>query len=102
MIIMSLVYKWINSGKQLGKVYSFKRNGEICWSSVGVQLWEGNIKVYIDEIYESQMNEESFSKEETQEFDEIEEALAFIEKHTLLTIDDLKPCKGSKIFNPKF
>ncbi len=44
--------QWIEDGKQLGKVFSFNRNGKLIWSSVGIQKWQGIYKVYVDEIEE--------------------------------------------------
>lgn len=92
----------INNGKQVGIRYSFLSGNEVCWSSVGLQKWEGKYKVFIDEILESKMSSEEYLREEIVSFDSIESALEFIKNNTKVEINDLAPCKGQRIFNPKF
>ena len=37
----------VNNGTQVGKNFSFKKEGKVVWSSVGIQKWNGLYKVYI-------------------------------------------------------
>ena len=92
----------INNGTQVGARYSFLVENEVCWSSVGLQKWEGKYKVFIDEILESKMSSEEYLKEEIVSFDSAESALEFIKHNTKIEISALTPCKGQRIFNPKF
>jgi len=92
----------IENGKQLGSSFSFKQQNKTVWSSVGIQKYDGAYKVYIDEIDEVNMDAEDYSREETKEFQALSEALEYIEATTILTFDRLQPCKGQRIFNPKF
>ena len=94
--------QWISDNKQVGKVFSFSRDGELCWSSVAIQKWKGVIKVYVDEIMESQMDAENYLREEILEFNTIESAIYYIATTTMTTPEELTPCKGQKIFNPDF
>ena len=89
-------------GKQVGTSFVYAINEEKHWSSVGIQKWEGSIKVYVDEIAESQMVAENFIREETRKFITVKEALVFVEQNTRAELKDLAPCKGQKVFNPKF
>ncbi len=99
---MEWVLSMIKSGKQLGKRFSYEKNSKTYWSSVGIQKHDGFYKVYIDEIEESQMAAENYEKDELMKFSDIEEAMNYLEKETILKLADLKPCKGRKIFNPNF
>lgn len=92
----------INNGTQVGIRYSFLVGDEVCWSSVGLQKWEGKYKVFIDEILESKMPSEEYLREEIVSFDSIEIALEYIENNTKVKSSELAPCKGQRIFNPKF
>jgi len=95
-------HKWISEGRQLGIRFSFIRNGNLYWSSIGIQKWGGLLKVYVDEILESEMDAENYSREELLEFSNVDNALKFISENTIVNIENLKPCKGQKIFNPEF
>jgi len=102
MTVNENLIRWIAGNKQIGRVFSFERNGELCWSSVAMQKWGDVIKVYVDEILESQMDAENYLREEILEFDSIESAIEFVSKSTMTDPEQLSPCKGQKIFNPKF
>ena len=93
---------WLINNKQIGKTFSFEQNNELCWSSVGIQIWEGVVKVYVDEILESQMDAENYLREEILAFPDIDSALNYVADNTKAPVDELTPCKGQKIFNPKF
>ncbi|OAT33422.1 hypothetical protein M976_00169 [Buttiauxella ferragutiae ATCC 51602] len=90
----------ISNGFQVGCRFSFLNKDKVCWSSVGLQKWEGKYKVYVDEILESMMSSEEYLREEIIEFNTIDDALIFIEQNTNAKINDLAPCKGQRIFNP--
>ncbi|WP_127490271.1 hypothetical protein [Paenibacillus ehimensis] len=94
--------QWIEDGKQLGKVFSFNRNGKLIWSSVGIQKWQGIYKVYVDEIEEENMDAEKYLRDEIKKFSNLVEALKFIEQNTQISLSELQICKGQKIFNPNF
>lgn len=96
------ITKWIVNNKQIGSAFSFNREGELFWSSVAIQKWDDTIKVYVDEILESKMHAEEYLREETLEFQNVTDAIEYICEHTMVDLDQLKPCKGQKIFNPKF
>ena len=94
--------KWLSEGKQVGKVNSYELTGERYWTSVGIQKWGDVVKVYVDEILESEMDAENYLREEILEFTDVNSALAYIDKNTRVTLDEIAPCKGQKIFNPRF
>lgn len=96
------IIEWIENGKQLGKVFSFVRNGKTIWSSVGIQKWQNVYKVYVDEIEEEQMDAEIYLRDEINKFDNIIDALNYIDKNTQTNSLELRPCKGQKVFNPSF
>lgn len=54
----------ISNGFQVGCRFSFLNKDKVCWSSVGLQKWEGKYKVYVDEILESMMSSEEYLREE--------------------------------------
>jgi len=90
------------TNKQIGNVFSYEQDGELYWSSVAVQKWGNIIKVYVDEILESQMDTENYTRDEVLIFQNIDDAIDYIESNTKVSIDRMKPCKGQKIFNPEF
>lgn len=92
----------IEKGFQVGCRFSFSRKEGLCWSSVGLQKWKSKYKVYVDEILESNMLSEEYMREEIIEFENLDDALKFIEENTNAKICDLATCKGQKIFNPLF
>jgi len=102
MTVNQNLIRWISGNKQIGSVFSFERNGELCWSSVAIQKWGNVIKVYVDEIFEFQIDAENYLREEIVEFDSIESAIEFISSSTMAESEQLLPCKGQKIFNPEF
>ncbi|GBC63444.1 hypothetical protein DENIS_4438 [Desulfonema ishimotonii] len=99
---MEKIIRWIEDGKQLGKVFSFEDSGKTFWSSVGIQKWRGSYKVYVDEIEEGKMVAEEYLTDEIKQFDMLSKALNFIDNNTKINAKDLRPCKGQKIFNPEF
>lgn len=94
--------QWIESGKQLGNIFSFKINGKTIWSSVGIQKWQGIYKVYVDEIEEENMVAEEYLREEIKKFTNLSEAIKFIEQNTQANLSDMQICKGQRVFNPNF
>ncbi len=94
------VFRWVLAGKQVGVRASFELCGEVIWTSVGIQSWSERFRVYVDEIKESQMDAEEYSREEVRDFASVEEAAQYIDEHTRVTFEQLRPCKGQKIFNP--
>ena len=96
------VHMWIEAGKQVGKSFSFERDNVIFWSSVAIQRWNDGYKLYIDEIEEEYIQGEEYAREEIIYRTHLYEIEDIIKQTTSLTIDDLVPLKGQKIFNPKF
>ncbi len=99
---MKHLLRIIEAGKQVGKSFSFNHNDCTYWSSVGIQKHGGAYKVYIDVIEESQMIAEVYEREEVTQFSTALEAIDYITSETQLDVEDLKTCKGQKIFNPSF
>jgi len=96
------IKNWIENEKQLGKRFSFEKNGKKFWSSVGIQKWQECYKVYVDEIDEDKMSAEDYERDEIKKFNNLSDALKFIKNNTRIEINELNPCKGQKIFNPNF
>lgn len=92
----------IDSGKQLGKTFSFENQSEVYWSSVAIQKWNDVYKVYIDCISEKNMNAENYEYEYLETFEKLDDAAVYMKKKANIDINSLKPCKGSTIFNPEF
>jgi len=92
--------EWIAKNKQVGHSFSFEEGGELYWSSVAAQKWNGKFKVYVDEILDSQMACDNYLREEVIEFDSIQCAIEFISENTRCSPEKLAPCKGQKIFEP--
>jgi len=92
----------IEQGKQVGVTFSVKKEGQVLWSSVAIQKWEGVYKVYIDEVFESKMDIEEYEKDILREFTSLDTALSFIRQNSSAEINSLATLKGQRIFNPKF
>lgn len=102
---MSKVWKnrdLVDRGVQVGVTLSFKKGVEIYWSTVGIQLYEGVFKVYIDEINSEDMVSEVYSKDILKSFENLEDAISYLEFNSVVKFDQLQICKGQKKFNPKF
>lgn len=96
------VREWLERGSQVGLTLEYQLSGKSCWSSVAIQKWQGKYKTYVDEIFEENMAAEEYEREDVRSFDSIEEAAAFIASDTRARFEDLRPCKGQRIFNPEF
>ncbi len=98
------IIQLIENGKQLGKVFSFTRDGYTIWSSVGIQKWEGIYKVYVDEIEEERIDAENYLRDEIKKFNNLPDALTlkYINENTETNPAKLQSCKGRKVFNPNF
>jgi hypothetical protein len=96
------IIQWIESGGQVGKVFSFYRSDKTIWSSVGIQKWQGIYKVAVDEIEEENMEAEKYLRDEIRTFNNLSEALKYIDEATETPSLQLAPCKRQKIFNPSF
>jgi hypothetical protein len=99
---LSTIQQWLEAGKQLGAA-SYEKSGQTHWASVGIQWWNGTYKIYLSDIPEALM---ATPEEDLQEalleaaaFEDIAEVLA---ARTRITLESLTPCKGHKIFEPKF
>lgn len=102
MIEIEKIIQLIERGKQLGMVSSFEIDGKVIWSSVAIQKWNGIYMVYVDEIEEDKMTVEEYLRDEIQKFDNLLEALNFVNERTRINLKELQPRKGQKIFNPEF
>lgn len=96
------IQAWLEAGKQLGKVFSYEHDGQVYWSSVAIQKWDGKYKLYIDEIAESAMVSEGYCREELYNLLNFDELVNAVNLKSRIQIYDMTPCKGQKIFNPAF
>jgi hypothetical protein len=96
------VLMWIAAGKQVGKSFSFLNQGIAYRSSVAVQKWQNGYKLYIDEIEEEYLAGEEYVREELIYRQDIFEIAYIITNTTTITLSELAPRKGQKIFNPAF
>jgi hypothetical protein len=96
------VLMWLAAGKQVGKSFSFLNQGIAYRSSVAVQKWQDGYKLYIDEIEEEYLAGEEYVREELIYRQDIFEIAYIITSTTTLTLSELAPLKGQKIFNPAF
>jgi hypothetical protein len=90
----------IEKGKQVGRRWSFVRDGKRVWSSVAVQKVGERFRVFVDEILDENIPSETFEVDLLKSFDSLEEAERFLLSKTGLRLEDLGPLKGQKIFNP--
>lgn len=95
-----MVRRWVRAGKQVGLSFSFEHEGATWWGTVAVQIWGAKVKVYVDEIRESDMVSEAYARQELSVFDGLADAEAFVHANTRLEFDMLRPCKGHRLFNP--
>lgn len=102
MVDLEKIIQLIENGKQLGKVFSFTRDGHTIWSSVGIQKWEVIYKVHVDEIEEEKIDAENYLRDEIKKFNDLLDALKYINENTEINSAELQPCKGRKVFNPNF
>lgn len=93
---------WVEAGKQVGKSFTFVRNGVSYWSSVAVQKWQDGYKLYVDEIEEERIQGEDYEREEVIYRISLAEIEDLVKGTTSLTIERLAPLKRQKIFNPAF
>lgn len=90
----------IEAGRQRGKSFSFKENGETIWSSVGIQKHDGLYKVHVNDAEESRMAMDEYRRNEYRSFPTLVEALEWIEQTTTIKRSELVACKGMRIFEP--
>ena len=93
---------WLSLGKQVGATFNYLQDDELIWSSVGLQKIGSEILVYYDEIFEKNMACDLYSKEEYKKFSLVEHALDYVESLPQVRLENIKPCKGQRIFNPSF
>ena len=96
------VRSWIEAGKQVGRSFTFVRNGMTYWSSVAVQKCKDGYKLYVDEIEEEYIQGEAYEREEVIFKSSLSEIEVLLQDTTALTIEQLAPLKGQKLFNPAF
>ena len=92
----------ISEGKQIGARFSFVEHGKTIWCSLGIQFHDGKFKVYLDEIEEGKMDVDEYRKDVGISFTSVSDALDWVRENTQISLDELQPCKGLKIFNPVF
>lgn len=90
----------IEKGKVVGKVISYQQDEDVIWSDIAIQKRNDKYVAYINEIYEKNMWDEEYIMEELKSFDDINEAFDFIESSSKVTVEELAPMKGSKIYIP--
>ena len=96
------IHQWVESGKQLGKVFSSEKNGQICWTSIAIQKWKGEYVFYLDSILESKMASEEYLTEECVSLTSYEALVELFCQKSPIQLAELLPCKGQRIFNPDF
>lgn len=97
----SKIENWIEAGKQIGVVFTYiSADQETVWCSAAIQKHNGRYLVYLEEILESKMVAEEFLREDLFSFLELQTALTAIEQSSQAKVEDLRPRKGQKIFNP--
>ena len=98
---MKNVDSWIAQGKQVGASISWREDDQVYWSSVGVQSWSGKVLVSVDEIPESKMAAEEYTRDELVAFETVEDARAYVNDTTRVAFDERRPCRGQRLFNPE-
>lgn len=92
------VVSWIDAGKQVGTTLECVLSGEKAWSSVAVQMRNGVYNVYVDEVRDRKMATDEYDRAELKQFLSVREAAGFVDSETHARFDDLRPCKGQRIF----
>ena len=100
---MTTVIRWIESGKQVGKVFYYDKDGEAYSQSVAIQKWNHFYVVYFFEISEKNMAcfEDFDDGKVLQRFENLFDAITFCEGLTHVRIEELTPLKGHRLFNPE-
>lgn len=96
------VRQWVEAGKQIGKKLSYTDKGQVHWVAIAVQKIGLIYLLYIDDILEFNMADEKSEREECLLLNSLEEIINIIPNEFNVSINELKPCNGQKIFNPKF
>lgn len=94
------VRRWIESGKQVGAKLDAQIQGRPFFVVVGVQRWEGRIKVCVTAIAETMFAMDEYARDEVVDFGTIDEAAAYVGAHTPATFSELRPGKGLRYFDP--
>ncbi|MCE9671791.1 hypothetical protein LY474_28680 [Myxococcus stipitatus] len=100
MSVEERVVKWLKDGRQVGKRYSFVRDGETFWGALAIQRVDDAYTAVFWEVAESVMWMEEEHRRERASFDTVAGALAFLEGRTGRAVDDLAPLKGARVFKP--
>ena len=93
------VRAWLDAGKQVGKSILRAEAGEEYYVAVGIQKWNGIYKLYTDRVKVAEI----YWEKETEEIIEVEifeNLAALVESKVSISLDELTPQKGSKVFNP--
>lgn len=90
--------RWIVQGKQIGKSLTLDRGGRSFYVRVAIEKRGDGYEVLVDEIDERRLEAEEYERDEKRRFDRLEEAVAFIEGTTPVTLGDLAPSRGQKWF----
>ena len=97
-----MIYKKIESGKQLGIDKRIEKNDGFNWYSYAVQKVDDTYIVYECEIAEDNMAMEEYEYENVNKYISIEEVERnFMGKYDI-RFSDIHSLKGQRIFNPYF
>ena len=100
---ISTIQQWLAAGKQIGTTFSYEKAGQTHWASVGVQWWNGAYQIYLSDIPEILMAmSEEHLQEEVVEVARYEDIAPILAVKSSAKLENLAPCKGQKVFNPKF
>lgn len=95
-----MVYKKIESGKQLGIDKRIEKNDGFYWYSYAVQKIDDTYIVYECEIAEDNMAMEEYEYENVNKYISIQEVERNFNGKYDIRFSDIHPLKGQRIFNP--
>lgn len=97
------IIRWIEAGKQVGKSFYYEKNEQTYSQAVAIQKWNNFYIVYFFEILERNMARfEDFEDDEVlQRFENLIDALTFLESLTHIKATELTPLKGQRLFSPE-
>ena len=95
-------YGWLETGKQIGKNFTYSKQDKLYYASVAIQKCGGVYKLYYNEIEESHIPAHEDYLLEVIDVQHFNQLLILVPQKTCFQLDALAPLKGQKIFNPRF
>jgi hypothetical protein len=93
-----IVRQWILGGRQVGRSLTVRRDGRSWYLRVAIQRLGDGFTVLVDEIDEACLDAEIYARDERRSFPTLDEAAAFVEGTTPVTVAELRPSRGQKWF----